>query len=337
MVTTYDIARKTGLNQSTVSRVLSGFPHVNPATAKKVYKACRELNYVPNRFARALKTKRSSAIAVHIPFGSETVLADPFIPAFLSGVSQEAARQGYSVILSYLDHTDKEHNFSDIVKSGLADGVIVTSPSRSDPWIKSLVRSGTPFVIGRFEGKAGPNMVSVDIDNRHSGYQAASFLLSRGHRDIALVTEGIEHISARDFQDGFRKALKEHDVRWNPALSRSVPVTFEAACGATRELLAGKPVPTAIVANTALTVFGALEAVRNAHASTLVLGIESLLLKSLHPGLPRISSPIEDLGREMTAALIRLLQTGKPDPKTQMLYTKIIDEKGRVFVEEHTP
>jgi len=334
MVTTYDIAKKTGLNQSTVSRVLSGSTRINPATAEKVYRACRELNYVPNRSARALKTKRSNTIAIHIPFGSETVLADPFIPAFLSGVSQEAARQGYSVILSYPNQTDMKDELSAMVKSGQADGVIVTSPSLSDPWVKSLVKAGVPFVIGRYEGKPGARMACVDIDNRHSGYQAGKFLLSRGYRKIGLITEEKEHIGARDFQEGFLQAMAEWKIRQSGRLINPASVTFEAAYQAAKEMIELKEPPGAIIANTALTVFGALEAVRKAGKKILVLGVESPLLRSMYPDMPRICSPVEELGREMAGALIGLLHSPDEHPDCKMLYTKIVDEKGEVFMEE---
>ena len=117
MITTYDIAKLTGMNQSTVSRVLSGFPKVSPTTAKKVLDACKKLHYVPNASAKALKTRRTFTLAIHMPYGTETVLADPFVPLFLSAVSREAADHGYSVILSYSDGTHSQSDLENLNQS----------------------------------------------------------------------------------------------------------------------------------------------------------------------------------------------------------------------------
>ncbi len=335
MVTTYDIAKRTGLNQSTVSRVLSGFPHVNPKTAKKVYAACRKLNYVPNALARGLRTRRTRTIAIHMPYGAQTVLADPFVPVFLSGASREAGRLGFSVLIS---HWDPEMDLSTLVRSRRADGVIITSPSRNDPAIETLIKENIPFVTGHYENRIPGHSVYVDIDNRHSGYQAGKFMISRGHKKIALVTEGAESIVGQDFHAGLWDALKEAGLKAEARFLKRVPITFEAGFEAGRGLLAEKIPPTAIIANTALTVFGVLEAVRKSGKDVCVLGIASPLLKSLHPELPMIQAPIEELGRQMAAGLIELIQTGKGLPKSKseprMLYTQIIDEQGNIFMEE---
>jgi len=334
LATTYDIARVTGLNQSTVSRVLSGRGKVQASTARKVRAACRKLGYVPNAAARALRTRRTAILAIHIPFGSETVLADPFTPIFLAGVSRAAAGSGYRVILSYADPEHPEIDFSELVKSGQADGLIITSPMRADPRVRTLVDQDIPCVLGRYVGRLGARMASVDIDNRHTGYISAKFLLSRGHRTIGLFTEHSDTLSALDFQTGFRQALTENKIRHADRLARPIPVTFDAAFQAARELLNEADPPTAMVADTALTVFGVLEAVRRSGRDVLVLGIDSPLLRSLHPDLPRIQSPIEELGGRMTQVLVHILQTGEAGSASKMLFSRIVDEHGNLFTEE---
>jgi DNA-binding LacI/PurR family transcriptional regulator len=337
MVTTYDIAKVTGLNQSTVSRVLSGFPNVSPETSRKVYEACQKLGFVPNASARALKTHRTFTLAIHMPYGTETVLADPFVPVFLSAVSLEAANNGYSVIISYGNSSGSKSDLANLVKSHRVDGVIVTSPSREDAGIKTLLDEGVPFVTGRYENKPNEKSACVDIDNHYSGFMAGRFCFSRGHREIGLITETQESIVGRDFQAGFFKAMADSKIKSTKRNVQAVAVTFNAAYDAAMRLLSGDKPPTAIIANTTLTVFGVIEAVRKTRKKVTVLGVESPLLKSLYPQLPRIQAPIEDLGREMTQALIQLLESGGAEPiPPKMLYTRIVDEKGDIFKEGET-
>jgi len=330
-ITTYDIARKAGVHQSTVSRVLSGFPHVHPQTAERVRQACRELDYVPNAAPRPLRTRRSSAIAVHLPVGTETVLADPFVPVFLSAVSRQAARHGYSVLLSNAGSEDDETSLAALIQTRRADGAIVTSPAQDDPTIETLARERIPCVLGRYEGQLSRRMVCVDIDNRHTGRQAGRFLAARGHRRIGLVTEPPEYLGGRDFRAGFIEALTQADVTCATELLKQSPITFEAAFRAASELLVLRDPPTAIVVNTELKVFGVLEAVRQSGRNVLVLGVESPLLVFQHPRLPRIRAPIDELGRRMAATLIAMLGAKSPSPQPQMLRAQIIDENGNVF------
>ena len=146
MTTTYDIAKRARLNQCTVSRALSRSDKVRPETLAKVLKACRELDYVPNFAARSLRTKRSLALAVYIPYGTETVLADPFVPIFLSGVNEEAARHGYSTLLVYPGPGAAAPDLVGLVKSCRADGVVLTSPFRRDARLRAIGAARIPCV-----------------------------------------------------------------------------------------------------------------------------------------------------------------------------------------------
>ncbi len=51
--TIYDIARVAGVSKSTVSRVLNKQTNISPEAREKVLKAIDELNYQPNKLARA--------------------------------------------------------------------------------------------------------------------------------------------------------------------------------------------------------------------------------------------------------------------------------------------
>ena len=62
--TIYDIARVAGVSKSTVSRVLNKQTNISPEAREKVLKAIEELNYQPNKLARALTSSGFDAIMV---------------------------------------------------------------------------------------------------------------------------------------------------------------------------------------------------------------------------------------------------------------------------------
>lgn len=323
IVTTRDIAVMTGVNQSTVSRALSGSSRIGARTKKKIWKACRALNFVPNAIARGLRERRSRTLAVHIPFGSETVLSDPFVLEFLAGVSQEAGRRGYAMVLSYPDPEQRGNEFVNLVKSRRADGIIITSSLRHDPRLALLARERIPCVVSRQGIRLGAMMACVDIDNREIACEAVRYLLAQGHQRLGIITEEVDSLSAYDFLAGCRDALREHGWRVRDARIKRVPVTFQSAYEATRKILAERPAPDAILTNTALTIFGVLTAIRDAGKSILAMGLDSPLLRGMYPELPRIQSPILDLGRKSSAVLIEMLETGRRPAQEVLLHARV--------------
>src|SRR6516162_2394889 len=68
-----DVAKLAGVGTMTVSRLLSGSVTVSEATAKRIHKAIKKLNYQPNEVARALRGLKTRTIGVIVPY-----LYDPF-------------------------------------------------------------------------------------------------------------------------------------------------------------------------------------------------------------------------------------------------------------------
>ena len=68
------VAAHAGVSRSTVSRVVNGSPSVTADVVAAVQRAIEELNYVPNRAARSLASRRTQVIALVIPESTEGIL-----------------------------------------------------------------------------------------------------------------------------------------------------------------------------------------------------------------------------------------------------------------------
>ena len=79
------IAHLAGVSKSTVSRVINDQPNVNPRTRERVLQIIREVNYRPNRAARALVTQPQplSAEEEDIPAAAIPANAEVEKPAVL--------------------------------------------------------------------------------------------------------------------------------------------------------------------------------------------------------------------------------------------------------------
>lgn len=334
MTSTYDIAERAKVNQSTVSRVLSGFPNIRAATVDKVMRACRELNYVPNAAARSLRTQKSHTIAIHLPGDPDLVTyTDPFLSMFLLGINNAAAKKGYSVILCSSTIDSSAETVTNLVKTRRADGVILTSPWRNDPRIKAVIREEIPCVTGRFHGKASAMTYCVDIDNKYSGWLSARYLASKKYHRIAVIAEPNNNLVGTDFISGFKQGWKEEGKRISDCIFRRVPTFFNATEKAAINILSTHGKIDAIATTSPLTVFAILKTVESLKPGTTVLGVDSPLLQGLYPGIPRLVSPIRELGKKMANTLIDIIE-GKLPKSNPMLRACLIDERNSEFVPE---
>ena len=93
--TVEDVAKVAGVSRQTVSNVLNSPGIVREATRKRVQAAIEELKYRPSAAARQLRTRRSSAIGVHLdPYsgGISGVLLDRFVHALTERAGERGMR-----------------------------------------------------------------------------------------------------------------------------------------------------------------------------------------------------------------------------------------------------
>ena len=87
-----DVAKKAGVAQETVSRILNNSRQASEKTVKKVMKAIEELDYQPDMIARSMVKKDMKQIA----FVVDDIL-NPYYGELLFGFESEAMEYGYFV------------------------------------------------------------------------------------------------------------------------------------------------------------------------------------------------------------------------------------------------
>src|SRR6056297_681455 len=93
-----DIALKTGLSITTVSRVLNGKARqyrIGKESQKLIEDVAKELNYIPNHFAANLKSGKSNTIGLILPS-----LDNPFFARIAGIINVEIRKHGYALIIS---------------------------------------------------------------------------------------------------------------------------------------------------------------------------------------------------------------------------------------------
>src|SRR6266567_2586700 len=233
-VTIHDVARHAGVSAMTVSRVVNERPRVSVDTRKRVQASIAELGYVPNRLARGLIQRKTSAFGVLVPD-----VANPFFTLVVRGVEEVAWRAGYHVILCDTQgDLERERGYLEDMVAFQVEGVLIAPVGdRTRPHLRLLTRNNVPFVlidrsITGFEGDL------VQGDSVAGGRQLVEHLIGLGHWQIAMITETTDVSTARDRVRGYREALEGAEIAFDPELvAESSAIDPNAAREATFKLL----------------------------------------------------------------------------------------------------
>jgi LacI family transcriptional regulator len=205
-----DVAELAKVSRTTAFRVLNGGDGVKESTYKKVMKAAEQLNYSPNRFASALRTKQSKVIGAVF----SNLFSGHFYSDIYKGIEDIAFKKGYTIILGSADeNSSKERKFIRSLAEQQAEGIIAAPLSKHDrESFEMLKKYDIPvvFVDKYIEGFEADRVIT---DNYLGGEIVAEYLLSLGHRDIALCKGyGWNTTSTYFREQGFVNCLRRHGV-----------------------------------------------------------------------------------------------------------------------------
>ncbi|MGG1633732.1 LacI family DNA-binding transcriptional regulator [Paenibacillus sp. NRS-1760] len=205
-ITIKDVAKRAKVSIATVSNVLNGTGRVAPNTVQSVQAAIAEMNFTPSMSARNLKDKKSSLIAVIVPFLEKGRLHDnPFYWQLVTGIEEGARNEKLHVLLVGVE-PDETFSF---VRERHLDGLIIIGVFEGSPIYERILELNVPCVFMDSYLK-NDELYQVGLDDELGGYIGTKHLLSLGHQNIALLTgtlleEGVNH---RRWL-GYKRALEE--------------------------------------------------------------------------------------------------------------------------------
>lgn len=211
-VTLKQIARELDVSISTVSKSLRNSPEISEDTRQKVQAFAKLYNYRPNNIALSLKNKKTKTIGIIIP-----EIVHHFFATVISGIEQVANENGYNVIVCLSNESfDKEVINMEVLANGSTDGFIMslskeTQQKKDFHHIEEVINQGMPVVM--FDRITNDVLCDkVIIDDQMAAYEAVDFFITKGFKNIALVTT-VDYVSVGKLRtDGYINALTDHDM-----------------------------------------------------------------------------------------------------------------------------
>ncbi|MFD1717755.1 LacI family DNA-binding transcriptional regulator [Georgenia deserti] len=298
------IAKEAGVSVPTVSKVLNGRPDVARATRERVEQVLEQ-----HRYRRRNTSRSSGSRLIDLVFHE---LDSAWAVEIMRGVERAAHENGLNVVLSHLAGAHRPRQaWLDSVIARRPLGVILVLSDLDTSQRRQLETRNIPFVVVDTLGELPAGVPAVGSANWNGGLVATRHLLELGHRRIGVIAGPPDVMCSRQRVDGYRAALDEGGVAFDPDLVRNGRFTAESGYERGLELLDREERPTAIFAGNDLEAMGLLRAARDrglsVPADLSIVGYDDLQVATwTTPRLTTVRQPLVDMAHTATSMVVQL-------------------------------
>ncbi|WP_246657660.1 LacI family DNA-binding transcriptional regulator [Arthrobacter yangruifuii] len=303
-----DVAAAAGVSHQTVSRVINGHSNLRETTRQRVLDAMEELQFRPNRAARALVTRESRIIGALVASGAEYGLT-----ASLQAVQTAASEAGYVVDAAHIDSADRGSIEAalDRLMSHAVEGLVLLAPQSRTLEVIEELSIRIPFVTVHSLHSEDHRM---SVDQVAGARLATRHLLELGHRRVVHVPGPAEWVETEGRRQGYLEEMAAWDLA--PAILPAGEWTADSGYRVGRELRRLDRF-TAVVCGNDHIALGLVHAYADAGLQVpgdlSVVGFDDVP-ESAHflPPLTTIRQDFPELGRRCVAVLLAELRGEDP-------------------------
>lgn len=297
-----DIANRVGVSVSSVSLVLNGLGEgrVRTESAERIREVAEELGYLPNLYARGLRTRQTQTIGV---LARRVATAD-FAAEMLAGAQNAAWDAGFVMLLVDTDgNADAEELAISALQQRDVETLIIATEYHQVVQVPKL-RADLPIVILDGVPASEHDADAVVPDEALGAYTATTHLISHGHRRIALCNlPESRYVAGKLRRRGYETALEAEGIQVDPSLIFEAPDP-EPASGrvAAQKLFELDTPPTAVFCSSDRLAVGIYQYAAT-HGISIpedlsIVGFDNQRVAAdvLVPGLTTIQLPHREMG-----------------------------------------
>ncbi|MBD8548590.1 substrate-binding domain-containing protein [Sphingomonas sp. CFBP 8760] len=314
-----DLASQLGLSIGTVSRALNDRKDVSAATRQRVLEAAVRLGYTPNQSGRTLRSGRTGTIGFMLTLEHDSAVhGDPFFMALLEGVQTGLAEHGLDLVVLLARKGEDGLTFlRRHVARGTVDAWLLSATRYEDSRIDFLVDRRIPFVALGRSATARP-FSWIDLDFENVVAEAVALFAAAGHRRIGLVAPPATINHSHIIVDGYRKALDNAGIAFDPALVHNGETDESDGEVTARQLMALNDRPSALLLMGETAPVGAYRALRGLGLEPgreiSVIGLrDSPTCRALSPDLTCFTLDLGELGLALAKGIVQNLASHSSD------------------------
>jgi len=329
-VTLEDVAKRAKVSRATVSRAVNTPESVSPAALKRINKAIAEMNYIPNRHARALTGVRSQTIGLIFFHDIKTLFQSSFWGHVINPIYEKTSSLGYDLqIIAHAkqNSADGSSEYPDEYAEDIAlkiseynvDGYIVVgqAPKNLESIFAQvripMIAFGAPLV-------ATTSVSWVNTDNKLGGKNAVEYLISKKRKTIGMITGGLEESWSIARFEGYKKGLEKAGIDYDPSLVEHTSNTYSSTVSMTQRLMHRRDDIDAIFAGNDEIAFAVIQTLKELNCSVgsdvLVIGFDNTSRAiQTYPHITTIGQDYEKIGENLVSGLLKKMKGEKVPSK----------------------
>lgn len=316
----YDIAEKSGVSISTVSRVMNNNPAISQATRERVLKVIEENNYIPSAFARGMNTNSMGLIGILC-----ANIGDSFYSHALANLEYYLREQGLTAILAATGATliGKQQGVKQMMEKSVDALVLVGSTYAEDAEVlMPLIGDKPVFTVNTVLD--GPNAYSVKCDEKQATKEAVLVLVEAGCKAPLFLCGSISY-SNKEKLAGYVEALVESGLQPDPTLQVALDHPNMTAEAVVNAIFAENRLSfdAVITSNDVLAIY-ALKAAKGAARDLPIIGFNnSEVSRLMMPQISSVDNMLEDMCLLTVKHLVSVLE-GREVPHRTMIRGQLI-------------
>lgn len=309
--TLVDVARVAGVSPITVSRTLNQPEIVRPALREKVFRAVRQVGYVPSMMTSGIHEERNRLVSILVPTVANSIFADT-VQALIDTLTEA----NYQALIGLTNYSaEREEQLLDAILRRRPDGIVLTGTLHTEASRVRLSRSGIPIVECWDLAKKPLDML-VGFSHEAIGQAVADYLLGKGYRRFAAVT--LDDPRGHRRYASLAATLRQHGIQDIPTVVLPPPATVQLGCAGLGQLLErGEPFDVVVCSSDTLAhgvMEEATERGLNVPRDLAVMGFGDLsVARHLHPALSSVAINGAEIGTRAAQALLQRLERPEED------------------------
>ena len=321
-----EIAAACNVSIATVSKALNDHKDIGADTKAYIRQVAREMGYLPNAQARALKTNRTHNIGVLFVDEARSGLTHDYFASVLDWFKRTVEEKGYDI--TFINSNPIGRNNLTILehcKYRGFDGVVVACVDFNDPQVYELIQSDIPVVT---IDHLFNNRIAVMSDNVQGMQDLLTYIYEQGHRKIAYIHGADSSVTQKRLSSFYRTAEKLGIEVPDSYVLEAAYRSTEASGEATEKLLDLPDPPTCIIYPDDFACFGGMNVIRSRGMKIpddiSVAGYDGILIgRHIEPQLTTIWQNTKEIGGMAAMKLVDLIEK----PKTTVIEPVVIEGK----------
>lgn len=328
-----DISKQLGYSKTLISMVLNGKGDhygISKKTQEAVMDAVNQLDYTPNKFARALRTGKSFFIGLIV-----ADISNPFYSLIAKNIESSLFERGYNLMVCSSDENEtRERKLVEMMQSQQGvDGLIVASCFKNADFYNQPKINKIPTI---FIDRILPLFSAhyVIIDNYGGSIEIVNKLAKSGSKKIACLSITPSYLSTiEDRINGYKEALLKNNLSYDEEMVKAI--RYDQIEGevkvALNEFIASKKKPDAIYCLNNSIAIAVLKLIKlkefnEFFRKTQIASFDDVdLFNLIDTPVISVSQPIKEIGSNAGNLVVDLID-GKLNNKTNLvLSTKLIE------------